>query len=511
MPTQIEKMFGLKQRPLAQQNDLDMLVSLGYDMQFVQDRFPNCYHMLKDAPPNGLGWSDSDVLNGTYAWFCLQEASLRLQNGTWPVFDTVMGRQSVDIPAGLLHVNREVRCALGVYRGEGSTNDTYNNGGTNIKSVDTNWKSLYGPGQGVTRLTFCPWAYPGEDGSTLGTNLSPITYGQSWSHSWVVADIRFMGRKNNTSFYDPTKREAAIMATSSGEGALIYRNYFENHNDFGVLIDGTPAPCVLMHNSGFYNNVAQVGLRGLSTGNVCVIVQSGDYNPYMFYMFRQGFKGPNGDANFWPSFYNGDPGAVLTVISPKLEAFCCSPRYSGLGGACTPSSSEGKGQMLARLTGRFMFNVFGGTMFAHLGKVNSMTKVDDDFYSANSGNGSTGIPLNGSSIRMFGVHHKRFKHWLHVGNRPVGGNVKYEAYDIVADPSWNDDRAYWDFYWHALSNVGRNPLDPMGGLNHNYPSITGVWDGRQPFINNALNNTWRELTGPLPGDGGYNAFTGNNY
>jgi hypothetical protein len=249
----------------------------------------------------------------------------------------------------------------------------------------------------------------------------------------------------------------------------------------------------------------------VSTSDIAIYTQSGDYNPYMIYMFRQGFDGPNGGSNFWPYYYNGNPGGVVSLFSPKIESFCCSPRpgYS----VCTPALSEGKGQMLARLTGRFVFNVDGGTIFAHSGKVDSMIKVDDDFYSPFCGNGSSGIPLNGSSIRMEGTYFKGFKHWLHVGQRPVGGNVKYQSYDTVADPSWNDDRAYWDFYWSALTNQGRNPNDPMGALNHVYPSISGVWDGRQPYINNTYNNDWQQTTGPtgvFPYKG-VNVFDGTNY
>ncbi len=489
----IAKDYGLTQKPLATQDVIDTIASLGYGITFVQDRFPNTYALLSLPNPDGLGWNNTDILNGTYAWFCLQESALRCITGTWPLFDVTQNRTSVKIPAGRWYLNREVRWSHGVIEGDGSTNDTYANGGTSIYRTDTNWKSLYGSGQGTTRLTFTSYAYAGEDGSMPGICLkfAPLTVGMSWAHSLVFRQMRFFGTAGT--WYDPSRQEAAIMMCSPGEQSAIERCYFERHNDFGVLIDGTPAPFVMYHNSGFYNNVAQVGMRGLSTSDIAIYTQSGDYNPYMFYMFRQGFPGPNGDPNFWPYYYNGNPGGIVSVFSPKQESFCCAvpADYPGYG-ACVPAASNGKGQMLARLTGRFSFNVYGGTMFSHLGKVDSMMKVEDDYYDIHCGNGVSGIPLTGSSVRVSGLYLKRFKHWLHVGNNPLGGDRKFECYDTAVDPSWNNDNYYGDMYWNAQSMT--TCKDPMRQVN--YPATTGVWSGRQPFINDTYGNSWNQTTGP---------------
>lgn len=502
----VAKDYGLTQRPLSSQNNIETIASLGYGISFVQDRFPNTYEMLSQRNPLGLGWNNTDILNGTYEWFCFQEAALRCITGTWPLIDTTQNRTSVKIPAGRWWLNREVRWSLGVIEGDGSTNDTYANGGTSIYRTDTNWKSLYGPGQGVTKMAFSNWAYAGEDGSmnTLCPRFAPVTVGSSWAHSLVFRQFRFFGTAGT--WYDPTKQEVAVMMSSPGEQSAIERCYFERHNDFGVLIDGTPAPFVMYHNSGFYNNVAQIGVRGCGTADIAIYTQSGDYNPYMIYMFRQGFTGPNGDPNFWPYYYDGNPGGMITLTGHKLEAFCCGtdPGYS----LCVPNASEGKGQMLARLSGRFSFTVIGGTSFAHGGKVDSMVEVKDDFYDPDCGNGTTGIPLTGSSIRMIGTYLKRYKHWLHTGYSPLGGDRKFECYDTVVDPSWDNDNYYGDMYWNAQNMT--SCIDPMRQVS--YPVITGVWPGRQPFINNTYGNTWNQTTGPngvFPTTG-INVFDGTN-
>lgn len=486
----LQKDYGLTQRPLATQDNIETISSLGYDATFVQDRFPNTWNMLSAPNPDGLGWNNTDILNGTYEWFCMQEAALRVLQFQFPNLLSATSRNSIKIPPGRWYLNREVRWSLGVVEGDGSTNDTYANGGTSIYRTDTNWKSLYGAGQGNTKLTFTTWAYAGEDGSmnTLCPFFAPMVVGVGWSHGIVFRQMRFFGTAGT--WYDNTKQEAGIMMCSPGEQSAIERCYFERHNDFGVLIDGTPAPFVMYHNSGFLNNVAQIGMRGLGTSNIAIYTQSGDKNPDMIYMFRQGFKGPNGDANYWPYYYDGNPGGIVTLVSPKLEAFCCSnePGYS----TCAIAADEGKGQRLARLTGRFSFTVIGGTLFAHSGKVDSMIRVADDYYDADCGNGSTGIPLTGSSIRAVGIYNKRFKHWMHIGANPLGGDRKWVAYDEVLDPSWNNDNYYGDFYWNAQDpTVARDPM-----RNVTLTAVTGVWPGRQPYINDTLNNQWQQTTGP---------------
>lgn len=504
----VEKMFGLRQKPLSTLYTPDYIgPQLGYNIAWFAERFPNTYAMLHGStgsPDYGLGWTDSEILESTYAWACFQEASLMAQGSVWPdaSLRNVLSRGSVKYPAGRWFLNRELRCSLGLHSGEGSSNDNYSNGATNLFRDDTYWKSLYGAPQGTVKCLLTTWAYPGESAATqaLYPYLAPISYGQSWSHGFILENMRLYG--TNNSFNDPSYQECGIMLTSPGEVSEIRNCYFEHFNDFGILIDGTPAPASLTMNSCFYNGVAQVGIRGCALSNIRIIEQSGDYNPYMVYVFRQGFEGPNGVASYWPSQYNGNPGGTITMISPKIEAFCCStkPGY----GACVPATSDGRGQMLARLTGRFTFNVLGGTLYGHLGKVNTAIKVDDDFYSPYCGNGSSGIPLNNSSIRMLGVYNKRFKWWAHIGGKPTGGNRKFEAYDNATDPTWDNDQNYTDFYWNNLSGTVSNPLDSANSIT----TLTGVYDGPQPFINDTLGNTWNELAAPTSG---YNTVTGANY
>lgn len=193
---------------------------------------------------------------------------------------------------------------------------------------------------------------------------------------------------------------------------------------------------------------------------------------------------------YWPNFIGGNPGANINVFPFKLEAFACNSAF-GSYSACNPNV-PGKGQMMARLTGRFHFSVMGGgTATVHQGKVDSLIQVVDDYVI-----GQGGIPLSNSSIEVRNLGTVSFAHWLHV----LTSNKKWV--DNVVD----DDSQGTGIMWTANYASGQ-AYDPLR-VGATMTSITSNYQGRLPFINDADPHTWDQANPPT---WGYDEVTGLAY
>lgn len=192
---------------------------------------------------------------------------------------------------------------------------------------------------------------------------------------------------------------------------------------------------------------------------------------------------------YWPSFLGGNPGSNLTLHTYKQESFACNSAF-GSYSACTPDI-PGKGQMLARLTGRFHFSVAGGTATVHNGKIDSLVQVVDD-YEIGQGN----IPLSNSTVEVRNVGTVNFAHWLHV---------------LTSDKKWpanvvDDDTHGTGIMWTANYNSGQG-YDPLR-VGSTMTSIAATYKGRLPFINDADPLVWDHNNPPTDG---YEEVSGLSY
>jgi len=475
------KVFGLRGKSaLGPAYDVpDILGSqLGWNASMAQARFPNFYY----AAITDLGWTTSDFLDKTYFTCAINEAGLMgYQAGAGFAFS----RNNVIIPAGKWFYNSEMRIGRGEVRGAGA--DMYfGQGATEIKRLATNWKSLYGAQNNNTYFGFCPWNYAGE----AGTSIGPIAIGSGYEycHNTLIRDLCMTGTRGASNFNDSSFRESGYNYWWPGENSGYFNCLFLEHNDFGVLCSGAPAYHNTHLGSYFRNKVAGIGVRGCGRAAMPMSF-SGDYNPYMLYVFRQGelIESPNGVA-YYPCFQDITPGGSFIAAYGKIESFACNSAFGGYS-ACVPDIA-GKGQMMARLTGRFKFLLSGGSSFVHGGAVDSLIRVVDDF----ADNGGT-IPLSNSSVNIQGISPIRYAHWLHY----VAGNKKFVCNE-------NDTDLHGDcFYWNALENSG-NGKNPMTQIN--YPITTATYKGVLPFKNDAAPVTWNHNAAPT---GGYNNVTGVPY
>lgn len=473
------KMFGLQGKSYATMDVPDFIGSqLGWTITQFQDRFPNLHYILG----TGLGWTDPEMLGLTYFTACFNEISfMESQGGVNPLAYT---QGPILIPSGKWWYNSELRVGRSTVRGSGPFE--YNGqGGTQIALTHTNWKSLYGAGQADTYMGFSPWVYPGED----GTSTLPVTYGTGgeWAHAFRIEDLCMTGTKGS-GFNDPAIRECGVNMWWPGENSGAFNCLFSEFNDFGILISGAPAPARTRDCSFFWNGVAGTGLRGCAEADI-ELSHSGDYNPWAIYVFRQGEfnTSPNGVA-FWPCFQDIGPGGTITLRSPKIEAFACNSSWPGMS-ACIPNI-PGKGQMMARLTGRFHFTVTGGTSYVHSGQVNTLVQLVDDYY---AGNGN--LPMANSSVNIQGHSTTKYAYWLHDTYR----GVKY-----VCNPIDNDlhgDSMYWNNLFPSLPTA--YAFDPMTQVA--LTPVTCAYNGLQPFINATLGGAWNEN---LPPSFGYDTVTG---
>lgn len=311
--------------------------------------------------------------------------------------------------------------------------------------------------------------------------------GWEWCHGFRVTDLCMTGTKGS-GFNNASERSTGVVMWWPGENSGVFNCLLTEYNDFGFLVSGAPAPFRSRDNSMFWNGVARVGIRGCARADI-EIGDSGDYNPYGIYMFRGGetLQSPNGQP-YWPCFQDMNPGGYITWTAPKTESFACRSGYNSYA-TCTPDIA-GKGQMLARLTGRFRVNLVGGTSHVHLGRVDTAFRIVDDFYE----NGGA-IPLSNSAVTVTGHAPVSFAHWFHI----VHQNVKYVCRE-------NDDDQHSDSVRWAANENGGIPYNPYTGVN--LVSQQALYKGLQPFKNNNNPGVWNHNAAP---NWGYNTVTGANY
>lgn len=539
----LAKDFGLRQKARSVvrdssglnrlESDIELIgPQLGHDITYFEDRFPTVHSMLTD-----LEWTNDEMLGRTYFWAAAMEASLFGINTPWPSRTDSLQRNRVIIPEGIWYANSEIRNS-GCFESKNIPWVNFGNGGTEMVRVESvtgeptgNWKSLYGPQQNGVRFMITPLSYPGEGGlwpHVPGGSLTWQPYGYNsntdirwlasdrsggsggvvsgrseWAHAFSVRGIRFTGTAGN--FNDNSYREAAIQCNWPGEMSLIENCYFDHFNDFGILIDGGPAPVTIRNCSFFHSGVAGIGIRGGAVAAIRIYEPSGDFNPWMIYGFRAGevAGSPNGVA-FWPAAWSSNqtaPGGNITVFSPKIEGYC-DRTSAGLAGV------PGKGQGLARLTGRFHLNVFGGTLYAHGGDIFTAIRVDDDYflpqYMGTGAAGSEGnVPLDNSSIRIAGMYTNHVWNWLHDCRNGI-------AYACHSGPTRPDNSANFilDFNWqHQFGNSGSigttYARNPTTGLN--VAARAATYRGYQHFLEDTDLFTWNPAGAPA---WGYHPVTG---
>lgn len=516
------------------ESDIELMgPQLGKDRTWFSDKFPRLDAMLTD-----LEWTDDEVLGRTYFWACAMDAGLTGVNDPWPSRSDSLQRTRILVPEGIWYLNSEARVS-GILESKQLPWVNFGNGGTEIVRIETvtgeptaNWKSIYGPQQNGVRFCVTPFTYPGEGGlwphvPSGSLTWQPYGYGSNanirwltsdrtggsggvvsgrseWAHSFGVRGIRFTGTAGN--FNDSSYREAAIQCNWPGEMSLIENCYFDHFNDFGILIDGGPAPITIRNCSFFHNGVAMIGIRGGAVACIRIEGPSGDFNPYCVYMFRAGETAgsPNG-VPFWPAAWSSNqtaPGGDVTIWAPKIEGYC-DRTSAGLAGV------PGKGQALARLCGRFHLNVFGGTLYAHGGDIFTAIRVDDDYflpqYMGTGAAGSEGnIPLDNSSVTIIGTYAWQYWNWLH----DCRNGVAYACHQGATRPD-NSNNFASSFHWqHQYGNpasvgtvVARNP---MAGIPATARAATYV-AGPQPFLEDADAFTWNPSGAP---GFGYNPVTG---
>lgn len=481
-PTTIDlgKKYGLRGKSLIgpAYDTPDILGSqLGWNASQAQARFPDFY----DFAIGDLGWTSSDFLNRTYATCAVNDAGLQ----GYASGDVSYGRNNIIIPAGKWFYNSELRIGRGIVQGAGA--DMYfGKGATEMKRLATNWKSLYGAQNNSTYFGFCPWNYAGE----AGTSIYPLAIGSGteYCHNTMIRDLCMTGTAGPGGFNNSSFTESGFNYWWPGENSGWYNCLFVEHNNHGVLVSGAPAYAYSHLPSYFRNKVAGVGIRGCGRATMPMTF-SGDFNPYMFYVFRQGetLQSPNG-VPYYPCFQNITPGGSFPTSYAKIESFACRSGFASHS-ACIPDI-PGKGQMLARLTGRFHWEQSGGSFFVHDGAVDSLIRVVDDYWD----NGGT-IPSSNSTVAITGVAPIRYAHWLH----DVHNNRKFICNEADTDLHGSD------FYWDALDPaVARNR-----GRNTTYAVQTATYKGIQPFKNDTAQITdpwtWNHNAAPTKG---YNTVTG---
>lgn len=433
--------------------------------------FPNYYAVLH----TDLSWSDADILGLTYFTCVLNEEGYK----TYVSDSFPFTRRSVSIPAGKHWYNSELRWGQGIITGAGAFPYFGLNGATQLALTKTNWKSQYGSQNDDTYMGICPWTYAGEQGNSV----YPVQTGGGFEycHNMTVRDLCMSGDRGD--FNDPSIREVGFNYWSPGENSGTQNCLFIDHNDMGVIITGACAYGNIRDTSFFRNNVFGLGVRGVSRSAINISFISGDFQPVMIGAFRQGDTEFNG-VPYFPCYQNGSPGGDYTIGGCKIESFACRSGFDSYS-ACNPDI-PGKGQMLARLSGRFHFTLQGGRCTVHEGKVNSLIRLAPD----------TTIPFDNSHVNIQGLGTVRYAFWLHNAD----GNVKFNLNAVDADTHGNN------FYWQGNVGAGLTARDPMLGISIGV--TTATFTGYLPFSNDADPLTWNENAAPTAG---YDNFLGTAY
>ena len=472
-PRDLGVMYGMSQA-VGAATPLFLASELGWNITTATDRFPRAVAFLLS-----LGWTNAEILQRTYAAMAYNDA---VMYGPQVLFPHECHDISVIIPPGEWYYNMELRS--GQHRNIGDTSRfNFGTGGTQWTLEETNWKSIYGAGQAGTYLGIVPWNYTGED--NLATFPVALPGGFEWCHHFTVEDMRFNGAAPD-GFNVAAKRQAAVMYYSPGECSGIFRCEFDDFNDFGVLVSHNPAYTNIRDCSFFRNKVAGIGSRGGALAFNSFQNISGDFNGLHYAQFRGG-SDAFGTGSFWPHAIASNPGGMVIWNGFKLEDSCGRtgyPTYSGT------STSIGKGNMLARLTGLFYVHINGGTAATYIGKANALVETIDDF-----DEGWGGIPYNNSFVELNNVYTNRFANYVHDWK----GEKVFEANELSTFNKPLNCR------WAALENSGL-AYDHKTGIST--PQASALFHGTQPFINDGQAVAWGRNSAPLFG---YNAITGVNY
>lgn len=471
----LSKMYGLNQGP-ASPTPLILGSELGYNITTATDRFPRAVAFYQ-----ALGFSNSDILALTYPTLAYNDAVLYGQ--------TVLGVNEahdcpVVWPSGKWFVNSELRSGQHITRGAGARVN-FGTGGTHIALHNTGWKSMYGSQNDGIKIVYTTWNYAGED-NTMAFPFA-VGGGAEWGHHTVFQDM-FIDGQEADGFRDPARVSIGIMLFSPGEQSSVHRCRIENFNDFGVLISHNPADTYIDGLTAFHNHVASIGMRGCALSNNTFTRISADFVPYILFQFRGG-SDVFGTGPYLPHALSSNPGGTVNWFGVKSEDSCGRAGYPGFTGT---SSSIGKGNMLARVTGRTYLNVYGGTMNTYVGKAAAAVEVVDDF-----DEGFGGTPLDNSHVELNNIFTNRYGYYIH----DWSGEKVFEANELSTFDKPTSIR------WCAIDN-GRIAYYHKDKDQPDVPYDTAAFHGRQPFINDGEAVTFNYNLAP---GHGYDPIDGTDY
>lgn len=474
----LSEMYGLNQQPSGTITSPNILsTTLGWNITQATDRFPRAVAFYQS-----LGWTNTEILERTYFTMAYNDAVLY---GDQVLFAHEAHDFEIRIPGGRYYYNSELRSGQNRNIGEGSRFN-FGSGGTQLMLLGgANWKSIYGAQNNNITLGFVPWVYCGE----ANTSVFPLgfTGGTEWCHHFTVEDIAMNGQAPD-GFRNASKVDIGVMYYNPGEQSGIFRCEFSDYNDFGLLISHAPADTYVNGLSGFRNKVGIIGQRGGALSNNVIVRLSGDFNPYHIFQFRGG-SDVFGTGAYLPHAIASNPGGTCNLFGFKLEDSCGRTGYPGFTGT---SSSIGKGNMLARVTGRTYFHVYGGTANTYIGKGAALVEIVDDF-----DEGFGGTPLDNSCVELNNVFTNRFGYYFHdwSGEKVFEAN-QLSTFDKPVSARWDAIDNSRNAFYHAK----KTPTDVTAS--------SAIFHGRQPFINDGEAVTFDYDIAPTHG---YNPITGANY
>lgn len=492
-----------KEYNLRQQSAADILAAdplqlsggtIGFNIGEATARFPNTVAMLAEA-----GFNNTEILESTYPYCAIQECSIKTAGG-W-AGDGWAGRDLVHVPSGVWQTNRELRWGQQPLRGDGP-GFNFGTGGTIIKRIDTDWKSIHGSQNDNVRILVHPHTYCGENATTIGSSFHlGVGAGQEWCHHFHVHDIALEGQGGPAVFADPADYvEVGIMYYGPGETSHINNVTINHFKGFAILIDGKVAPCTIGGDVSMFNNsIASIGLCTGSLSELNFHGLSSDNTPYMLFMFRRGSNALGDGTPFMPGALPFTPGGMITFDKSKIEAFACRSAYGGLD-ACTPGTYVGRGGRWARLTGRFQFDMRGCTLNVHGpsgSKLFTAIELVDDWHmsTVDPSGGWGSIPLDNSKVKIDGVLTKSVKYWMHDWKRQRAWRLNELAPD--------DHRTEFQFQ-DSFDSGNAFYKTATGNSLHLFDGAT--YRGRQPFASNL--QTHNGNAAPVIN---YDEILGNNY
>lgn len=471
--------------------------SVAWNIATATQRCPDAVAMYQF-----LGWSNTQITNLTLPTLAINNMMLRAQGG-WSG-SGYLSRSKIYMPAGVWHLNSEIRAGQAILKGDGSS-DNYGQGGTMFQYSATNWKSLHGVQNNGVRILWAPMTYAGESNATPSPVAIAPGVGE-WCHNSLVEDCHFNGTVGD--FYVPgAPVQIAMMYYAPGEVSGPRKCYFTKF-DVPVLVSHKPAEATVKDCSFFSNNLMAIGVRGCANSKITLDTCRGDMNPYLVFVFRGGTSclgSSIGPFLLHASMEN--PGGNITINEPKVEAYACAPSgFIGGMSSCDglSAAAPGKGQMLARFTGRGVMTINGATHNVHNGIIDSAVEVIDDYNAF----GPTGwmhasqggaVPLDNSIIEINNIQSEGVRHFLH----HMDANRKVQLQSGAAD----DNLRNMFVQFNQNSGLAHDHKVKGQPLHTNTPAS---YRGRQPFINSAQlpGTTWNQNASP---SFNYNVLDGHLY